>query len=103
MGYSMRASRYRFTVWVDRADASAPDAVELYDHQSDPQEDVNIAGQAATVERPMAQWRLGWRGALPALSRQGVEVDSAAAAGKRGEGGIREFDEFHRGPQFTTF
>ncbi len=71
MGYSMRTDRYRFTVWVGRADHSQIDAVELYDHQTDPQENVNIAAKpenSALVERLTAQWRAGWKGALPAAN-----------------------------------
>ena len=44
MGYSMRTDRYRFTRWLDRYDHSKVIAVELYDHQNDPQENENIAG-----------------------------------------------------------
>ena len=68
MGYSMRTDRYRFTVWVGRADHSRVDAIELYDHQNDPLENTTIAkhaDQAATVERLMAQWKQGWQGAKP--------------------------------------
>ena len=72
MGYSMRTDRYRFTVWVDRKDHSKVDAIELYDHANDAQENTNLAkhpDQAATVERLMAQWKQGWQGALPPNSR----------------------------------
>ena len=68
MGYSMRTDRYRFTVWVGRDDHSKIDAIELYDHQVDPLENVNVAkapANAALVDQLMAQWRKGWRGALP--------------------------------------
>ena len=44
MGYSMRTDRYRFTRWLDRYDHSKVIAVELYDHQNDPQESENISG-----------------------------------------------------------
>ncbi|MSV28519.1 MAG: DUF4976 domain-containing protein [Bryobacterales bacterium] len=66
MGYSMRTDRYRFTVWVDRSDHSRVDAIELYDHQTDPRENINIAKPPANRElvgRLMGQWRRGWRGA----------------------------------------
>lgn len=43
--YSMRTDRYRFTQWLHRDDLTKVDAVELYDHQTDPQENVNIAEQ----------------------------------------------------------
>ncbi|MCX6950978.1 MAG: sulfatase [Verrucomicrobia bacterium] len=68
MGYSMRTDRYRFTVWVSRTDHEKVDAIELYDHQLDPQENTNIAnapGKAELVQQLMAQWRKGWQGAKP--------------------------------------
>ena len=68
MGYSMRTDRYRFTVWVDREDHSKVDATELYDHQTDPQENTNIAkrpANAALVASLMEQWKKGWQGAKP--------------------------------------
>ena len=68
MGYSMRTDRYRFTVWVDRKDHTKIEANELYDHQTDPQENVNIAGDpanAALVGQLMEQWGKGWQGAKP--------------------------------------
>jgi len=72
MGYAMRTDRYRFTVWVDREDHSKIDAKELYDHQADPQENVNIANlpeNAALVATLMEQWQKGWKGAKPAGAR----------------------------------
>jgi len=69
MGYSMRTDRYRFTVWVDREDHSKIDAIELYDHKVDPQENRNIAKLAANKELVatlMVQWKKGWQGARPA-------------------------------------
>lgn len=66
MGYSMRTDRYRFTKWVQADDHGQVDAIELYDHQVDPQENTNIAAEAgnaelvATLDR---QWQAGWRGA----------------------------------------
>ena len=71
MGYSMRTERYRFTVWVARNDHSKVDAIELYDHQTDPQENTNIAqlpANAALVEKLMTQWRGGWKGAMPRVA-----------------------------------
>ena len=68
MGYTMRTDRYRFTVWVDNTDHTKIDAIELYDQQTDPQENVNVAKQpanAALVDQLMTQWRKGWQGALP--------------------------------------
>ena len=66
MGYSMRTDRYRFTVWVNDKDHTKVDAVELYDHQIDPQENINIAkdpANAELVKRLMEQWEKGWQGA----------------------------------------
>ncbi len=66
MGYSMRTERYRFTRWVQRDDHTKLVASELYDQQTDPQENVNIANepkQAALVAKLTAQWEKGWRGA----------------------------------------
>ena len=68
MGYSMRTDRYRFTRWVQKYDHSKVDAVELYDHATDPQENVNIANEpqnAALVAQLTEQWLKGWRGAVP--------------------------------------
>ena len=68
MGYSMRTDRYRFTVWVSQNDHSKVDAVELYDHQTDPQENYNVAKKVenkALVDQLMHQWQAGWKGALP--------------------------------------
>ncbi|MEY4938455.1 MAG: hypothetical protein RIQ93_190 [Verrucomicrobiota bacterium] len=73
MGYSMRTERYRFTVWVARDDHSKVDAVELYDQETDPQENTNIAqapANAALVAQLMAQWRAGWKGATPSVANR---------------------------------
>ena len=44
MGYSIRTDRYRYTAWLDRRDANIePLAEELYDHDNDPHETVNVA------------------------------------------------------------
>jgi len=54
--------------WVDHEDHAKVDAVELYDHQTDPQENTNIvqvAANQALVEQLTAQWSAGWRGAMP--------------------------------------
>lgn len=71
MGYSMRTDRYRFTRWVERNNPSHVTAVELYDHQTDPQENQNIAddpANAALVARLTEQWQAGWRGAQADLA-----------------------------------
>lgn len=66
MGYSMRTERYRFTRWVARNDHTNVAAIELYDEQTDPQENTNIANDpknAALVAQLTEQWLKGWRGA----------------------------------------
>jgi arylsulfatase A-like enzyme len=68
MGYTMRTDRYRFTRWVQRDDHAKVDSVELYDHQTDPQENANIANEAANkalIEKLTQQWLAGWQGAKP--------------------------------------
>lgn len=66
MGHSMRTDRYRFTEWkVPGSDFSA---YELYDHQNDPGENLNLANRtenAPLVRRLKQQLHAGWRGALP--------------------------------------
>jgi arylsulfatase A-like enzyme len=42
MGYSMRTDRYRYTEWHEIADGKVL-GCELYDHQQDPSENVNVA------------------------------------------------------------
>jgi iduronate 2-sulfatase len=71
MGYSMRTDRYRFTVWVDRKDHTLVNVMELYDHQTDPQENTNIAKDPANadlVKRLLDQWKKGWQGAKPPIA-----------------------------------
>ncbi len=59
MGYSMRTDRYRYTAWLDRRKPmSEPLAEELYDHETDPHETVNIAkANPQNVETLAAQLR----------------------------------------------
>ena len=67
----MRTDRHRLTVWVHRDDPAKVDSVELYDHVADPREDRNLAADpahAALVRELTAQWRAGWRAALPPSS-----------------------------------
>ncbi|MGH8703003.1 MAG: sulfatase/phosphatase domain-containing protein, partial [Burkholderiales bacterium] len=66
MGYTMRTDRYRYTEWLDAGGAVV--GRELYDHQTDPNENVNAADQPKhkkLVEELSLQLRLGWRAALP--------------------------------------
>ncbi|MFC7337866.1 sulfatase [Haloferula chungangensis] len=66
-GYSMRTDRYRFTRWVHTKDHSKVEAIELYDHEKDPQENVNIAKNPenkALIEKLTKQAEAGWKGAM---------------------------------------
>lgn len=66
MGRTMRTDRYRFTLWQASASPDEVQAVELYDHQTDPGETVNLAGSpehAALVQELTRKLRLGWQAA----------------------------------------
>jgi iduronate 2-sulfatase len=68
MGYTMRTDRYRFTRWVLRDDPSKIEAVEMYDHKVDPQENQNIADVSENqelVKQLHKQMDSGWKGNLP--------------------------------------
>ncbi|MDQ1256849.1 MAG: iduronate 2-sulfatase [Candidatus Hydrogenedentes bacterium] len=67
MGYSMRTDRYRFTAWKC-ADKKEFAEYELYNHQTDADENVNIAGlpeNEALVKELAAKLDAGWRQAGP--------------------------------------
>jgi iduronate 2-sulfatase len=49
MGYAMRTDRYRYIEWVDRKTREIKER-ELYDHQTDPSENQNVAGRPENVE-----------------------------------------------------
>jgi len=70
MGYTMRTDRYRLVLWVDdRRRREDPIAVELYDHRTDPDENVNLAVEpeyASLVRKLTVQLWGGWQAALPA-------------------------------------
>jgi len=51
MGYALRNNRFRMVLWVNVRDRFGPPlAVELYDHRTDPQETINVAGKAEYEE-----------------------------------------------------
>lgn len=63
MGYAMRTERHRYVEWVDRATGKT-EARELYDHETDPAENQNIADEAEhgeLVRRLAAQLRRGFQ------------------------------------------
>lgn len=68
MGYAMVNERYRIVQWVLREDLSTVVALELYDHQSDPQENQNIAQKpenAALLKSLQDKLNAGWKAAKP--------------------------------------
>ncbi len=68
MGYSMRTERYRFGIWHPVGRPNEIIGVELYDHATDPAENVNVADRpenAELVADLTTQLRAGWRAALP--------------------------------------
>lgn len=70
MGRSIRTERWRYTEWVDAAGRRA--GTELYDHEHDPAEDVNVAANprnAAAVAEAARQLHAGWRPAQPPAAR----------------------------------
>jgi hypothetical protein len=66
MGYSMRTDRYRYTEWAKPGED--PVGVELYDHEEDPGENVNLANlpeNETLVSNLSKRLRAGWQEALP--------------------------------------
>lgn len=56
MGYSIRTDRYRYTAWLDRRSPTIePLAEELYDHETDPTETVNIAKAHPKIAEDLLQ------------------------------------------------
>ena len=67
MGYSMRTPQYRYTEWIRRG--GKVEAMELYDHRTDPHENTNLAvlaEHAGALKRLSSQLHKGWRAAKPA-------------------------------------
>ena len=68
MGRSIRTDRYRLTQWRHVNAPHREGGLELYDHESDPRENVNLAhdpDHADIVRRLVRQLAEGWRAALP--------------------------------------
>jgi len=71
MGYSMRTDRYRYTEWHHTRwgiPDGEPIAIELYDHATDPDENVNVAGEPDQQERIAdlhKRLKAGWKAAGP--------------------------------------
>ncbi|MBO0590153.1 sulfatase [Cellulophaga sp. E16_2] len=70
MGYSMRTKDYRFIVWKDYTKKDAePIFVELFNHQTDPSETINIAKEnPELVASLLVQFNKGWQGNLSTSS-----------------------------------
>ena len=67
MGYAVRTDRFRYVTWMNQETGKIA-ARELYDRESDPGENVNLAGRpeyANTLAELEAVRRAGWRAALP--------------------------------------
>ncbi len=67
MGHSIRTEQYRFTHWVDQTTGELK-GVELYDYQSDLNEEINLAGCTSydSIARELEQiLNKGWNGAIP--------------------------------------
>ncbi len=66
MGYSMRTDRYRITEWV--VPGTDFSAVELYDHETDSEENRNIANRtenADLVSSLLEKLHAGWKAQIP--------------------------------------
>ncbi|MHC4997251.1 MAG: sulfatase [Planctomycetota bacterium] len=63
MGRSIRTDRYRFTRWTKISNPKSVGGLELYDHQSDPAENTNIAHRpenAQLIQQLEAQLDASW-------------------------------------------
>jgi hypothetical protein len=67
MGYSMRTDTHRYTEWRDITKQEV-EARELYDHRTDPEENVNVVDRAENrelVEGLSEMLRAGYQAARP--------------------------------------
>ncbi|MFZ5832538.1 MAG: sulfatase, partial [Planctomycetota bacterium] len=86
MGRSIRTDRWRYTEWTTIGGENA--GVELYDHQTDPAENTNIAGEAtnrAVVEELAERLRAGWKAALPPSAKAGTMRAATASPPRAAE------------------
>jgi arylsulfatase A-like enzyme len=56
MGYTIRTERYRLVQWRDKKTGQPIDYIELYDHQNDPGETVNIAKENPEVVAELSRF-----------------------------------------------
>jgi len=69
MGHAVRTDRYRYVTWANWESGEIV-ARELYDHEADPGENVNLAGRgdyASVLAELEAVREAGWRAAIPAV------------------------------------
>ena len=67
MGYTMRTKRFRYTEWQDRKTHKVL-ARELYDHEKDPDENINAADQPEykdDIKRLAKILKAGYKDAMP--------------------------------------
>ena len=101
LGTAMRTDRYRYVEWVNKKGGWS--VRELYDHRTDPAENVNIADRSenATLLADLGrQMKAGWKAAVPpsktyesgaAATRpdcSAVDGDQVAAASTRDAAGM---------------
>lgn len=70
MGYAVRTGRFRYVTWMDWESGDTV-AHELYDHEVDPLETINLAGHAeysSILADLESRRRGGWQSALPDMT-----------------------------------
>jgi len=63
----MKTKRFRYTEWQDKPTGKIM-ARELYDHENDPHENANVAGEPEykqEIQRLSEMLKKGWKAALP--------------------------------------
>lgn len=71
MGYTLRSDRYRYVEWRVR-NSSEVVSVELYDHETDPKENVNVVGEkeyAQALEEMKELMKGGWQAQQARVAR----------------------------------
>jgi len=77
MGYALRTRRHRYVEWQEWHSKKVL-ARELYDHDSDPHELINLANRpnhAEVVQEMAGKLGAGWRAALPNRTQREVSRD----------------------------
>lgn len=75
-GTAMRTDRYRYVEWKDKEGKMV--ARELYDHQADPQENVNLANQAsqsATLDELARTMQTEFKSGRPAKTKKTAQIN----------------------------